>query len=219
VFRVLALDVLLYAALLWYLDAVMPSPHGQRRPWHFPLHRAYWRRRGGAAGAARPDEQDALLLDGDGDGAGAVGGGEVPAVEFRALRKEYSAPGGGRTVAVAGLTLSVPRGQVTALLGHNGAGKTTAISVLTGEPPAPIALHHPAASRPAARAPGERGRRKSGCPTARRRQPPAARYSPLRRRSANPLPCRLRAHGFNFFLPKTPAARPPALPFFRAAQA
>ncbi len=35
-------------------------------------------------------------------------------------------------VALSDLSLNVYEGQVTCLLGHNGAGKTTAMSVLTG---------------------------------------------------------------------------------------
>lgn len=47
------------------------------------------------------------------------------AIETRGLRKEY-----GRKVAVQGLTLSVPRGEVFGFLGPNGAGKTTSIKML-----------------------------------------------------------------------------------------
>src|SRR5262244_2078057 len=38
----------------------------------------------------------------------------------------------GRTVALAGLTMTVPRGEVFGFLGPNGAGKTTAIKLLLG---------------------------------------------------------------------------------------
>ena len=34
--------------------------------------------------------------------------------------------------AVDGLTLSVDKGEIMSLLGHNGAGKSTTISILTG---------------------------------------------------------------------------------------
>lgn len=56
-------------------------------------------------------------------------------VEFRRLRKVYGGGGGSgarERVAVARLTLSLFEGQLTALLGHNGAGKSTAIACLTG---------------------------------------------------------------------------------------
>ena len=39
--------------------------------------------------------------------------------------------------AVDGLTCRFPRGQITAVLGHNGAGKTTSIRCMTGVAPSP----------------------------------------------------------------------------------
>jgi ABC-2 type transport system ATP-binding protein len=57
-------------------------------------------------------------------GAGSAGG---PAIETHELRKEF-----GRTVALAGLTMSVRRGEVFGFLGPNGAGKTTAVKLLLG---------------------------------------------------------------------------------------
>ncbi len=49
------------------------------------------------------------------------------------LRKEYPSRGdGGKFVAVADLTLTVPRGQIFGFLGPNGAGKTTTINMLLG---------------------------------------------------------------------------------------
>lgn len=35
--------------------------------------------------------------------------------------------------AVKGLTMNMFESQITVLLGHNGAGKTTSLSMLTGE--------------------------------------------------------------------------------------
>ncbi len=49
------------------------------------------------------------------------------ALETNALRKVF-----GDNVAVRGLTLQVPRGEVFGFLGPNGAGKTTAIKMLLG---------------------------------------------------------------------------------------
>ncbi len=50
-----------------------------------------------------------------------------PVIETTGLRKEY-----GAKVAVADLTLSVPRGEVFGFLGPNGAGKSTSIKMLLG---------------------------------------------------------------------------------------
>lgn len=53
-------------------------------------------------------------------------------IEIEGLTKEYVRVRGGRTVAVAGLDLSVPEGGVFGFLGPNGAGKTTTIRCLLG---------------------------------------------------------------------------------------
>ena len=50
-----------------------------------------------------------------------------PAIHCVELTKHY-----GRTVALAGLTMTVPRGEVFGFLGPNGAGKTTAVKLLLG---------------------------------------------------------------------------------------
>src|SRR5438128_3073120 len=49
------------------------------------------------------------------------------AVVVQGLRKSY-----GATVAVAGISFAVGRGEVFGLLGPNGAGKTTTIEILEG---------------------------------------------------------------------------------------
>jgi ABC-2 type transport system ATP-binding protein len=53
-------------------------------------------------------------------------------IDVERLHKEYRRLRGGRTVAVAGLDLSVPEGGVFGFLGPNGAGKTTTIRCLLG---------------------------------------------------------------------------------------
>lgn len=49
-------------------------------------------------------------------------------IELRKVQKKF----GART-AVSDLTLAVPRGEVFGLLGHNGAGKSTAIGMMLGQ--------------------------------------------------------------------------------------
>jgi len=49
------------------------------------------------------------------------------AIVTKGLTKTY-----GSVTAVAGLSMSVPRGEVFGFLGPNGAGKTTAVKLLLG---------------------------------------------------------------------------------------
>ena len=72
--------------------------------------------------AARGAEPDGGAASGM-DGAAASG----PAVELRAVRKIF-----GDTLALDGLTLSVPDGSIYGFLGPNGAGKTTTLRILAG---------------------------------------------------------------------------------------
>ncbi|HUY53792.1 MAG TPA: ABC transporter ATP-binding protein [Candidatus Nanopelagicaceae bacterium] len=57
----------------------------------------------------------------------AVAGVASPAIELVGLTKRYRG-----SLAVAGLTMSVPRGEVFGFLGPNGAGKTTVVKLLLG---------------------------------------------------------------------------------------
>ena len=55
------------------------------------------------------------------------GSNDPPAIEFESISKSY-----GRNVAVNGLSLTIPRGELFAFLGPNGAGKTTTIKLIVG---------------------------------------------------------------------------------------
>jgi ABC-type multidrug transport system ATPase subunit len=72
--------------------------------------------------------------------AAAAGGGESTkppnALVAAGLRREYESGGlRGTTVALHGLDLVCPAGEITVLLGHNGAGKSSAIGCLVGAAP------------------------------------------------------------------------------------
>lgn len=62
--------------------------------------------------------------------ASAVAAAAGPALEMDRLSVRY-----GRTRVIDGLTLAVPRGSVFALLGRNGAGKSSLLRVLLGQRP------------------------------------------------------------------------------------
>ena len=52
-------------------------------------------------------------------------------VEARSVEKEY-ATGGARTRALRGVDLSIPRGEMVAVMGPSGCGKTTLLNCLSG---------------------------------------------------------------------------------------
>src|SRR5437588_4340466 len=53
--------------------------------------------------------------------------GNAPAIHTQDLAKKY-----GHVTALAGLTMTVPKGEVFGFLGPNGAGKTTSVKLLLG---------------------------------------------------------------------------------------
>lgn len=127
-------DLVVFMVAALYLDNVMPTPGGMRKPWLYFLDYEYWCPRGPVV---RHEETEEMMVD----------------EEFRELCKNYelvepelrSQESQGRTVkirnlrklfddkpAVDGLNVDMYSGQIFALLGHNGAGKTTTISMLTG---------------------------------------------------------------------------------------
>ncbi len=82
------------------------------------------------ASSAEPQASPAagpLVSPGAGPAGGPAGGPGSPAVYAVDLRKQYR-----RTVALAGLSMTVGRGEVFGFLGPNGAGKTTAVKLLLG---------------------------------------------------------------------------------------
>jgi ABC-type Na+ transport system ATPase subunit NatA len=124
----LFIDTLLYLALAWYLDAVVPGEFGTARHPLFCFSPAYWRgqpsTRGGGqaeAGAATPLQRDGAVVEPLVESTNGRG------VCMYGLHKEYP-----KGVALDSLTLQLPCGSITSLLGGNGAGKTTAISMLNG---------------------------------------------------------------------------------------
>ena len=68
-------------------------------------------------------------------GAPAAGEPPAPAVRVRGLRRTYG-QGPSAYEAVRGVDLDVPAGSITALLGTNGAGKTSTLEVIEGLAPA-----------------------------------------------------------------------------------
>ncbi|XP_020114345.1 ABC transporter A family member 1 isoform X2 [Ananas comosus] len=144
----MVVDAILYCFIALYLDKVLPREYGVRYPWNFLFTRVYWQRRktfdcySESLGSISSDQ----LLEGKVHSSNQVF--SAPSVEpisldmkqqeldgrcvhIRNLRKIYTTK---KRVccAVNSLHLTLFENQILALLGHNGAGKSTTISMLVG---------------------------------------------------------------------------------------
>ncbi|XP_052174030.1 ABC transporter A family member 1 isoform X3 [Diospyros lotus] len=136
------LDTLLYCLIGLYLDKVLPRENGIRQPWNFLFPKCIWRRKSTTEHSACSSDTNPGNNDFPGNDP------FVPAVEamslemkqqeldgrciqIRNLRKVYTA-NKRRCCAVKSLQLTLHENQILALLGHNGAGKSTTISMLVG---------------------------------------------------------------------------------------
>lgn len=135
-------DSILYCGIGLYLDKVLPTASGVRHPWNFVFHKCFGRKKSpsehwasssdvakGAVNFPGNDVSEAVVeaislemkqqeLDGR-------------CIRIRNLRKEYTNKKG-RCCAVKSLQLTLYENQILSLLGHNGAGKSTTISMLVG---------------------------------------------------------------------------------------
>jgi ATP-binding cassette, subfamily A (ABC1), member 3 len=136
----MVVDAVLYGVLAWYLDKILPSEFGTQLPFYFPLLPSYW-----CGVKITHDGIDLETLRKQLITAENTDNAKIEPVSsdllrqqeenrcimIRNLRKVYETTAEDR-VAVKGLNLDIYEGQCTVLLGHNGAGKSTTISMLTG---------------------------------------------------------------------------------------
>ncbi|XP_063714501.1 ATP-binding cassette sub-family A member 2-like isoform X3 [Symsagittifera roscoffensis] len=160
----LIVDSVVYAFLAWYIEAIRPGPYGIPLPWYFPFMKSYWSSKqdhaevsmqcilcGGGGTDSETDDKHSLASSQALNGGGSCYLGCDPysnpvdrnlfetepddlvlGVAIKSLSKKYKSAG---KYALRGLTLNMYEGQITALLGHNGAGKSTTMSILCGVQP------------------------------------------------------------------------------------
>ncbi|XP_046362068.2 uncharacterized protein LOC124139094 isoform X1 [Haliotis rufescens] len=118
------IDSAIYLFLGWYVRTIMPGKFGTSEPWYFPVSPSYWcgrKNKGNSALSSRTGSQNVTLFESSGGGSG------IPGMAVRNLTKKY-----GKKVTVDNISADFYEGQVTALLGHNGAAKTTTMKMLIG---------------------------------------------------------------------------------------
>lgn len=129
------IDAIWMGALSWYVASIWPSEFGTHKPFYFLCLPSYWMP-SFCCGLKKKKEKRATRAENE------IGGGrtedelvieavtenlsrqveENTCVDIIDLYKEFKT-GQGKKVAVDRLSLTMYAGQITALLGHNGAGK------------------------------------------------------------------------------------------------
>ncbi|KAK3023522.1 hypothetical protein RJ639_044788 [Escallonia herrerae] len=137
------LDSFLYCAIGLYLDKVISKENAVSYPWNFMFRKCCWRK-----GSATEHNASNLNVKVDNNHHKDRPTSSGPALEgisldmkqqeldgrciqIRNLHKVYNTKKG-KSCAVNSLQLTLYENQILALLGHNGAGKSTTISMLVG---------------------------------------------------------------------------------------
>lgn len=122
VLSMMCISSLVHAMFIFYLDAVIPWQYGVPKSPFFLFQKSYWlsssvKEKSPSNGVGESVE----MFEKSSRSAG------EPVVVLSHVTKDF-----GQKRALNNLSLSLYKNQITVLLGHNGAGKTTAMSILTG---------------------------------------------------------------------------------------
>ncbi|XP_047569280.1 phospholipid-transporting ATPase ABCA3-like [Lutra lutra] len=120
----LLLDAFLYGLVTWYIETVFPGQYGVPQPWYFFLMHSYWF---GAPKIRRRKEEMKNCGETPNKYFEPEPSTLVAGIQIKHLHKEF-----GDKVVVNNMSLNLYKGQITILLGQNGAGKTTVLSLLIG---------------------------------------------------------------------------------------
>ena len=121
----MVVNALVYCFIAWYMSNVLPGEYGTGKKLWFLFTFSYW--------IPKPivvSSDEEILLEEMNDESGEA------EVVLRNISKIYKKTifscGKEDVVAVDNFSLKIREGEVFALLGHNGAGKSTTIGMLTG---------------------------------------------------------------------------------------
>ncbi|XP_074842119.1 ATP-binding cassette sub-family A member 13 [Carettochelys insculpta] len=137
-FWMIFFDSFIYLLVGWYFSNVIPGRLAFRKPWYFPFTVSYWKKLCGTEKRRKHFLNPNMVFFNEHffekgslprDEKHVSEGGTPTGVMLVSLTKEYK---DNKKTAVKDLNLTFYQNQITALLGANGAGKTTVISMLTG---------------------------------------------------------------------------------------
>ena len=122
-FQSLLADIVIWGLFSGYLNRVVKGEYGQALPWNYCFTKQYWFGTADVDESAveESDSHDNIPMEPVSDVLKAQEE-EGTCVAIRNLSKQFDTK-----TAVDGLNLTMYNGQITALLGHNGAGKTVSL--------------------------------------------------------------------------------------------
>uniref|UniRef100_A0A8C3N8J6 Uncharacterized protein n=1 Tax=Geospiza parvula TaxID=87175 RepID=A0A8C3N8J6_GEOPR len=129
-YLILSLDSVLYFLLAIYFDKVLPGKYGVPHPPAFFLRPSYWLRGSSGSVGVRTGSSHDPVLGGDAEPMPPGFEGKE-AIRLHNIKKIYK-KNNKSIEALKGLSLNIYEGQITALLGHSGSGKTALLNVLSG---------------------------------------------------------------------------------------
>lgn len=116
------IDGCIYLVIGWYIRNVKPGKYGVARPWYFPISPYYW----GLNSSSSTSSASKYKKEIDGLNE-PMDKNRIAGITLRNLTKKF-----GKTTAVNNISAEIYEHQVTVLLGHNGAAKTTTMNMITG---------------------------------------------------------------------------------------
>uniref|UniRef100_A0A8C5QZ00 ATP binding cassette subfamily A member 5 n=1 Tax=Leptobrachium leishanense TaxID=445787 RepID=A0A8C5QZ00_9ANUR len=130
-FIFLVVDSVMYLLLASYLDQILPGEYGLKRPPFFFMKPSYWskRRRNYGELSESHFSSNLGLSEMVEPVSSELHGKE--AIRIKCIHKSFKKENK-QVAALQGLTFSMYEGQITAVLGHSGTGKTTLMNILCG---------------------------------------------------------------------------------------
>ncbi|EYC28617.1 hypothetical protein Y032_0007g3319 [Ancylostoma ceylanicum] len=120
---ILLFETVLYFILALYINKVCPGQHGVPSSWYFPVEPFIEKSSLSESTVQLPQQEISTDTD--------ESSGQLGSVRLCGVSKKYHNRGA-RELAVDNLSISFNRGEITALLGENGAGKSTIIRMISG---------------------------------------------------------------------------------------